>query len=88
MKHIITEQLINQFREYLKYEEKSNATIEKYIRDIKKLMDFAGGREITKKLMLEYKENLRINQNYKLSSINSFLIAANRLFGYLEWYGL
>ena len=52
MKHIITEQLINQFREYLKYEEKSNATIEKYIRDIKKLMDFAGGREITKKLHL------------------------------------
>lgn len=51
-------------------------------------MDFAGGREITKKLMLEYKENLRIKQNYKLSSINSFLIAANRLFGYLEWYGL
>lgn len=50
MKHIITEQLINQFREYLKYEEKSNATIEKYIRDIKKLMDFAGGREITKNL--------------------------------------
>ena len=45
-----------------------------------------GGK--SQKLMLEYKENLRINQNYKLSSINSFLIAANRLFGYLEWYGL
>ena len=88
MKHIITEQVINKFKEYLEYEEKSAATIEKYIRDIKKLMNFADGREITKKLMLEYKENLRIKQNYKLSSINSFLIAANRLFGYLEWYGL
>ena len=88
MKRIITEQLINKFKKYLEYEEKSAATIEKYIRDIKKLMNFAGGREITKKLMLEYKENLRIKQNYKLSSINSFLIAANRLFEYLEWYGL
>ena len=88
MKHIITEQLINEFKKYLEYEEKSAATIEKYIRDIKKLMDFAGGREITKNLMIEYKENLRIERNYKLSSINSFLIAANRLFGYLEWYGL
>ncbi len=48
MKRVITEKLINQFREYLEYEEKSAATIEKYIRDIKKLMDFAGGREITK----------------------------------------
>lgn len=88
MKHIITEQLINEFKKYLEYEEKSAATIEKYIRDIKKLMDFAGGREITKNLMIEYKENLRIERNYKLSSINSFLIAANRLFGYLECYGL
>ena len=88
MKHIITEQLINEFKKYLEYEEKSAATREKYIRDIKKLMDFAGGREITKNLMIEYKENLRIERNYKLSSINSFLIAANRLFGYLEWYGL
>ena len=88
MKHIITEQLINEFKKYLEYEEKSAATIEKYIRDIKKLMDFAGGREITKNLMIEYKENLRIERNYKLSSINSFLIATNRLFGYLEWYGL
>ena len=52
MKRVITEKLINQFREYLEYEEKSAATIEKYIRDIKKLMDFAGGREITKDLML------------------------------------
>ncbi len=51
-------------------------------------MDYANGQEITKKLMIEFKEYLRVNKKYKLSSINSFLIAANRLFAYLEWYGL
>ncbi|MCX4325948.1 MAG: tyrosine-type recombinase/integrase [Lachnospiraceae bacterium] len=88
MGHIITEKILQKYSEYLDMEEKSKATIKKYICDIKKLMAYAGGQEITKKLMLEYKEHLRINKKYKLSSINSFLIAANRLFEYLEWYGL
>lgn len=88
MKHIITEEILQKYDEYLGMEEKSKATIKKYICDVKKLMAYAGGQEITKKLMLRYKDYLRINKKYKLSSINSFLIAANRLFEYLEWYGL
>lgn len=88
MLHIITEQILENYREYLIEEEKSIATINKYTCDIRKLMNYADGREITKKLMLEFKDDLRVNKKYKLSSINSFLIAANRLFEYLEWYGL
>ncbi len=88
MSYIITEQILKNYREYLIEGEKSIATINKYICDIRKLMDYANGQEITKKLMLEFKESLRVDKNYKLSSINSFLIAANRLFDYLEWYGL
>lgn len=88
IEHIITEQIVEKYREYLEKEEKSNATIDKYICDLKKLMTYATGQEITKELMLAFKEDLRVNKNYKLSSINSFLIAANKLFDYLEWYGL
>ncbi len=88
MKHIITEQILEKYKEHLEAEEKSQATVNKYICDLKKLMAYAGGQEITKKLMLAFKEDLRVNKNYKLSSINSFLIAANRLFDYLEWYEL
>lgn len=88
MEHIITEKVLQKYSEYLSMEEKSKATIKKYICDIKKLMAYAGGRTITKELMLCYKEYLRVNKKYKLSSINSFLIAANRLFEYLQWYGL
>lgn len=88
MKYIITEQMLDEYKKYLIKEEKSNATISKYIRDIKKLMDYAKGREITKEFMAMYKKDLYINKNYKLSSINSFITAANSLFQYLEWYGL
>ncbi|MCX4366041.1 MAG: tyrosine-type recombinase/integrase [Bacilli bacterium] len=88
MKYIITEQIIEEYKKYLIREEKSKATISKYIRDIKKLMDYAAGCEITKELMAIYKKDLYINKQYELSSINSFIIAVNRLFEYMKWYGL
>lgn len=48
---------------------------------------------ITEKILKNYtihleKEDLRTGKKYKLSSINSFVIAANRLFEYMGWYGL
>lgn len=87
-KHFITKQILKDYSEYLVKEEKSRATISKYICDIKKLAKYAGGREITKELVISYKEDLRAEGKYKISSINSFITAANRLFEYLEWYGL
>lgn len=88
MEKMITEELLDGYREYLTLEEKAEATIKKYICDLEKLMEYAAGREITKKLMVEYKEYLRLKRKYKISSINSFLVAANRLFEYLGWYEL
>lgn len=86
--YFITEQILKEYKIHLVMEEKSKATISKYICDIKKLAEYASGRSITKELVVAYKEDLRIKKNYKLSSINSFLVAANRLFEYLGWYGL
>lgn len=88
MEWIITEQMINEYQDYLKMEEKSIATIKKYLCDIRKLADYARGRAINKELMLSYKEKLLYKDNYKPGSINSFLIAANRFFGYMGWYGI
>lgn len=88
MKRMITEEKILQYQEYLYEEEKTTATIKKYICDLKKLMDYLSGREITKKLMIEYKEALRKEKGYRLTSINSFLVAANRFFEYMGWYDL
>ena len=52
-------------------------TIEKYIRDIKKLMIYAQRASISKEMLLEYKEYLEKCGRYRISSINSYLAAAN-----------
>ncbi len=85
-KFLLTEELLLQYQKHLYEEERATATIKKYICDLKKLKDYASGREITKELMVRYKEELR--KKYKVTSINSFLVAANRFFEYAGWYGL
>lgn len=84
----ITEKMLQEYRRYLQQAEKSPATINKYMCDLKKLQDYAGKRKLTKVLVIEYKEHLRKSGRYKTSSINSFLVAANRLFEYCGWYEL
>jgi integrase len=49
---------------------------------------YAGEQEFSKVLVIEYKEYLRNSKKYKTSSINSFLVAANRFFEYMGWYEL
>lgn len=88
MEQVITEAELEAYSEYLYEEEKSSATIKKYLCDLRKLMEYAKGQEITKKLMIAYKEYLYGEKQYKTSSINSFLVAANRFFEYKGWYGL
>lgn len=86
MKKIITKEMLDNYRMYLYEQEKSKATIQKYICDLKKLIQFAANQEISKLLMIQYKKYLREERHYKTSSINSFLVAANRFFDYMGWY--
>ena len=88
MERFVTEEILSGYKEYLFEEEKSELTIKKYMRDLEKLAAYAGNKEVTKKLVVSYKEYLRKKKKYKLTSINSFLVAANRLFEYLGWYDL
>lgn len=88
MKLCITSELLEKYENYLYEEEKSPATIQKYMRDLSKLSSFADGREISKQLVIEYKQHLRDAGEYKTSSINSFLVAANRFFEYMDCYEL
>ena len=88
MKRQITDELLKDYEIFLYEQEKSKATIQKYMCDLRKLVAFSDGREITKLLVIEYKEHLRNKKKYKTSSINSFLVAANRFFEYMDWYDL
>ena len=71
------------FRNYLIEEEKSDLTIEKYIRDTGKFLDWLGEQEITKWSILEDKKMLM--ENYTVTSVNSMLSSVNC---YLSYAGL
>ncbi len=80
----ITEKLIKNFRNYLINEEKCDATLEKYIRDICAFLSWLCGRGVDKQAVLEYKAYLV--ENYKPASVNSVLSSLNSFFAYNEWY--
>lgn len=69
---ILLEPNIEAFHEYLIEEEKSAATMEKYLRDIRAFLVFAGRRVVTKELVMAYKQNL-VEREYAVRSINSML---------------
>ncbi len=73
---------LRQFKEYLYKEEKSPATIEKYLRDAHKFLIFAGDTPITKELVLRFKATL-LQRGLAVNSINSMLAAINALLLFL-----
>ena len=82
----ITKRTIQTYKNYLVEEEKSSVTIEKYIRDITAFVNWTDGNEITKALVLEYK-NILVQQ-YAPASVNSVLSSLNGYFNYIERYDL
>ena len=82
----ITNEMIRAFKPYLYEEEKSDNTIEKYMRDIRFFMDWLGGSEFDKSTVLEYKRKLI--EKYAPASVNSMLSSLNALFIYLNWYDM
>lgn len=82
----ITKAMLEEYKAYLYEQEKSKATIQKYMCDLKKLVDFVDDKEMSKSLAIQYKEYLKDNEGYKTSSVNSFLVAANRFFEFMGWY--
>ena len=77
---------INEFKEHLIKCEKSESTIEKYLRDIKAFSLWLGEEEMTKETILEYKKHLQ--ENYKVRSVNSILSSLNAFFEFLERHDL
>ena len=82
----LTQEIISDFKEYLILEERSRATVEKYIRDVRAFSAFVNGAEITKEVVIEYKKYLQ--DSYAVRSINSMLASINSLFAFLGWQEL
>ena len=69
---------VEQFLDFLKEEEKSDATISKYTYELQMFLQFLGKREIGKELMIQYRTYLSSRYrpqtvNGKLSAVNAFL---------------
>ena len=95
-RRIITEKIIEDFKEALVLEERSTATVEKYVRDVRTFAEFVKNCndenckvencEITKETVIEYKKYLQ--ENYATRSVNSMIASINSLFAFLDWYDL
>lgn len=73
---VLSKTLVKQFEENLREEEKSKATIEKYVRDLNHFMGFAGeGKIVTKETVISYKQH--VAKDHAVSSSNSMLAALN-----------
>jgi len=84
---ILTEKQIATFELHLKSEEKSDNTVEKYIRDVRAFANYIGDIEVTKEKVIDYKNKL-LSENYAVRSINSMLASINGLLSFLGWADL
>ncbi len=77
---------IEQYNRYLLEEEKSAATVEKYLRDVNAFFVWLNGCKADKSAILQYKDYLL--QTYAPSSVNSILSSLNTFFAFKGWYEL
>lgn len=79
---IISTENIEKFIQWLRIEERSEGTIEKYVRDVTKLGLWLGDRVISKESVSKWKEHL-LEENYAPVTINSMLASVNTLCRFL-----
>ena len=59
----MTEEYINQFQSYLRNEEKAEATISKYLHDVKEMLVFIENMDLNKESLIEYRKPLSRQDN-------------------------
>ena len=74
----LTEWEMEKFEAYLRHDEREPATIEAYLRSLRKFAEWAGGRTITKELAA-WKAEL-VEAGYCPVSVNAMLAAVNKFF--------
>ena len=84
MERKITGRLLRDFEKSMFEDEKSKATVEKYLRDLHRFVNFANDRAIDKGLILGYKAELA--RTYALTSTNSILAALNAFLRFVGWF--
>ena len=86
MKRILDPKQMQEFEFYLRNEERSVATIEKYMRDVRFFASFVCDAEIDEQKVLDYKGKL--GETYAVSSANSMIAAMNCFLRFCGWHDL
>ena len=84
MKHNLERSMIPRFQAQLAEEERSRATIGKYIHDVDVFFSFVQDAPVDKEKVMEYKQYLI--EKYAPASVNSMLVALNRFLKAQGWY--
>lgn len=85
MGHYVNAEMLEAFERTLKYEEKSQATVDKYFRDLRAFFIWLGPeKQITKDRVIAYK--VKLTETYAPASVNSMLAALNCFFKKMGWY--
>jgi len=74
------------FQKYMKQEERSEATLEKYTRDVRRFVEYLCDRPLDKASVVQYKNALI--KEYAVASANSMLAALNAFFRFQGWNDL
>ena len=84
MSNRITGAQVEAYAGHLRKEERSESTIEKYLRDIRRFLAWLRGRGVSKETVHGWKESL-LEESYAPVTINSMLSAVNGLLRFLGW---
>ena len=80
----ITDKDLQHFKKHLLYEEKSRATVEKYLRDLRCFQKWLKGKILNKENVLAYKT--KIMSTRKPTTVSSVLSSLNSYFAFAERY--
>lgn len=73
---------LEEFAQWLHSREKSRNTIDKYVRDARRFLEYVGTESWEKEQVLSYKKHLQ--EKYMISSVNSMLVALNCYLRFIE----
>ena len=83
--HNLTNEQILAFSTALFQAERSQATVEKYLRSVRAFFLYLNGQPVMKDTVLAWKKYLQREENYSPSTVNASLAALNYLFNFLGW---
>ena len=84
MNNSVTEKEISDYEVFLKRQERGEATIEKYLREIRCFCGWMSQRPVTKEAVIEWKEFLQ-KEGYVPATVNAKLSALNGFFAVRGW---